>query len=367
MGSKKRKICIVTEYLSYIGGGERVYCNWANMFADILGHDVTIVSMEDWDKPFFPLSNKVKIHSLKLRRARFYDKPIARRLSMITNFINDRIVIKKYLIHHNYDVVLGIATNINLLLATISISGIRIATEHTEYFAPNILLRKLRQLLYPRFNVITVLNYDDQGEFLKCNIPTRVMLNPVDLSIPIYPNVPNKTIISIGSLSTQKNQKQLLDIMKIVHSKHPDWILKIYGQGPLLSELIQYANNIGVQRCVRFEGATNDVYRELSNASIFALTSIVEGLGLVIIEAMHAGVPCVCFDARGPKMIIDNGENGYLIPMGDIDNFANMICKLIEDEHLRQSIGDKGQRSVSKYNIQTVASDWKNLFDNVLY
>ena len=71
-----------------------------------------------------------------------------------------------------------------------------------------------------------------------------------------------------------------------------------------------------------------------NNASIFALTSIVEGLGLVIIEAMHAGVPCVCFDARGPKMIIDNGENGYLIKNRSYTAFLKKVEEIKEDEKL---------------------------------
>ena len=71
-GRQALKICILCEYLSYVGGGERVYCSWANMFAEQLGYDVTIVAMEDWDKPFYRVSPLVKIHSLRLRSAKFY-------------------------------------------------------------------------------------------------------------------------------------------------------------------------------------------------------------------------------------------------------------------------------------------------------
>lgn len=358
------RICILTEYLSYIGGGERVYCSWANMFAEKLGHDVTIASMEQWDKPFYVLSSKVKVVSLGLRPAKFYQNPRKRKLSMITHFMSDRRHIQRYLQSENFDLVLGIAVNINLILATVTIPSITVATEHNEYYAPKLYLRLVRNVLYKRFKALTVLNYDDEKAFKRIVPSTRTMLNPVefDRSHKKENVLQDKRLISIASLSVKKNQRQMLDAMKIIHQRHPDWELTIHGEGPLRKELETYAGQIGVSEYVHFPGVTNDVYGKLGEASIFLLTSSIEGFGLVIVEAMSAGLPCVCFDALGPKMIIEDGVNGYLVPIGDVSMFADKVCKLIEDCELRKRMGKSASESVQKYSTDNVAREWDKFF-----
>ncbi len=361
------KIGILVEYLSYVGGGERVYCLWANMFADKLGYDVYIASFEDYNRPFYYLSPKVKVDSLRLRKSFFYRRPFARRLSMVVNFFSDRKRIKSYLREHDFDIVLGIATNVNLLLSTISVSSVKVATEHTEYYAPNFFLRYLRSFLYKRMNAVTVLNFEDEKKFMKINSETYVMLNPVEFPSRMSANdLNNKKMISIGSLSPQKNQKEMLDIMKLVHAVYPDWILEIYGEGPLHDALVDYAERIGVSSYVKFCGVTNDVYSKLCTASIFLLTSIREGFGLVLVEAMNSGLPCVSFDALGPKMLIEDGKNGYLVSKGDISLFSEKVCLLISDIELRRKMGEDAKKVSSKYSIDNVSTDWEKFFNKIL-
>ena len=232
------KIAILCEYLSYVGGGERVYCSWANIFSDILGHDVTIVAMEDVDKSFYKLSQKVKIHSLKLRQYKFYQNPKKRKKDMILNYWSDRKIIEKYLNESNFDVVIGIALNINLILSKIKGKFKKIATEHSEYYAPNKLLRNVRNQLYKAFDVITVLNYQDLHLFKKHNPNTIVLLNPVEVLNHDNPRSSSekKLIVSVGSLSHQKNQKDLISMMEIIHKDFKYWKLIIYGEGPLHDE-----------------------------------------------------------------------------------------------------------------------------------
>lgn len=367
MSNRKINICIIAEYLSYVGGGERVYISWANMFTEILGYNVTIAAMEDCDKTFYRVSNKVNIHSLKLRKYQFYNNSFDRRLSMITNFAHDRKVIEEYINKHQFDVIIGIATNINLILSTINFSAGKIATEHTEYYAPPIFIRAIRKILYKNFDIVTALNTDDVNLFKKINPNTTIAINPVELNT-IYKSseLTHKTIISIGSLSPQKNQKQMIDIMKLVHEKYPDWNLIIYGDGPLRDELKHYLQLNSCESFIKLAGVTNDVYSKLANSSIFILTSKVEGFGLVIAEAMSVGLPCVCFDALGPKMLIKHGVNGYLISMGNCDDFCNRICELIENFELRRSMGHNAYIHSKNYSIDHVAKQWSELIESTI-
>lgn len=367
-GRQALKICILCEYLSYVGGGERVYCSWANMFAEQLGYDVTIVAMEDWDKPFYRVSPLVKIHSLRLRSAKFYMNSYKRRLDMITSYWHDRYIIGHYLHSTDYDIVIGIALNINLLLSTIKGAFIKIATEHSEYYAPNILLRLIRNSLYNRFNLLTVLNYGDKHLFEKHNSNTQVLTNPVDmlLTVPLQVVLAEKTIVSVGSLSPQKNQRQMLEIMKIVHESHPDWNLKIYGEGPLRRSLEDFIKQHKMSSYVSLEGTTSNIPAVLKSASLFLLTSSIEGFGLVLVEAMSLGIPCISFDTVGPRLIIQDNFNGFLVNKGDIHKFAAKVNQVIADRILRERLGNGAYQSAQQYHPDVVAEKWKCLFQKLV-
>lgn len=360
------KICILTEYLSYVGGGERVYCNWANMFSRLLCHEVTIASMEDGEKPYYELVPEVKVHSLHLRSTGYYKDPGKRRKGMIVHFLSDRKKIRKYLEKNNFDVVLGVATNMNIILASIRYRGVRIGTEHTEYFAAGKPIRMIRKWLYRKFDAVTVLNYEDERLFRKLNPHTFTMLNPVQMKSGEVSDLTNKKLISIGSLSPQKNQKQMLDVMRLVVERHPDWTLTIYGEGPLRKELEAYAEAIGVSPFVKIPGIVSDPVSVLRESSVFLLTSNIEGFGLVLVEAMAAGLPCVSTESLGPKMIIQEGENGFLVPQNNPEAFADKVCRLIEQPVLRRQIGRKGLESTRKYRMENIAKDWQRLFDRLL-
>ena len=364
--SKQLKICILCEYLSYVGGGERVYCSWANMLATELKHDVTIVSLEDWDKPFYHLDSSIRINSLKLRNPKFYLNPRRRRLSMLVNYFGDIKTISRYLHENDYDVVISIAVNMNLILANISGNFLKIATEHSEYHAPNNWIRYVRNKLYRKFDLLTVLNKFDQVQFKRYNPNTLVLPNPVDTlnerGLPADLN--SNTLISIGSLSPQKNQSDMIDIMNIIHEKYPDWKLKIYGEGPLrdvLSDKIRQTNSV---EYISLEGVTKNVNEVLSNASIFILTSKIEGFGLVLIEAMGKGLPCVSYKAYGPDSIISEGVNGFLINQHDKKEFANKIMLLIEKKQLRKNMGNNAYESVEPYLPSKIAQLWSKILVN---
>lgn len=360
------RICILTEYLSYVGGGERVYCNWANILAENLGHEVVILSLEDADKTFYKLSPQIKIVSLKLRPYRYYQHPIKRRLGMILHYQKDCKIIGDFFHKEKFDCVIGIATNICMLLSNIRTNCPKIGTEHTEYNAPFFLLRYFRNEKYKHLDHLTVLTEDDRklyGRFLK-NV--SVMLNPLSFTPNKISNLSNKILISVGSLSPQKNQKRMLEVFQKVHVVHSDWKLIIYGEGTLRTSLESYAVHLGIQDWVMFPGAVENVSSVLSESSIFLLTSKIEGFGLVLIEAMACGVPCVSFMAPGPNSIIEDGKNGYLIQQGDIDGFAKSVCSLIEDSNRRNAMGKYAQTCIQKYSIDSSISSWKLLLSNLV-
>ena len=361
------KIAILCEYLSYIGGGERVYCSWANMFAEYLGHDVTIISMEDWDKPYYKISNKVKLKSLKLRLPQFYRRPFKRKKDMILRYFSDKAAIEKHLIQNNYDVVIGIALNINLILANIKGKFIKIATEHSEYYAPSKFLRIIRNKLYSKFDALTVLSNSDLNLFSKYNPNCMVMLNPVEaLTQDLEPsNLKNKLIISVGSLSPQKNQSDLIHIMALIHKEFPEWRMKIYGEGVLHEEINRQIYNLNLNGIVVLSGVTPNVPQAIREGSVFVLSSSIEGFGLVLIESMSVGVPCVSYNTSGPGMLIQDGTNGLLVPKMDRQALYLAVKSLIIDFEKRKFLGLNGLNSVQKFHPKNVADSWNTLLNDI--
>ena len=110
-----------------------------------------------------------------------------------------------------------------------------------------------------------------------------------------------------------------------------------------------------------------DVENEYINSSIFVQPSRTEGFGLVLVEAMACGLPVVSFDCEnGPRSIITESEDGFLINPYDVDSFADRLVQLINDGELRKKMGEKGQRKSQLYQIDSVGRQWKQLFDELM-
>ncbi|MDD3201579.1 MAG: glycosyltransferase, partial [Bacteroidales bacterium] len=113
--------------------------------------------------------------------------------------------------------------------------------------------------------------------------------------------------------------------------------------------------------------STNDIVSKYCESSIFVLSSRYEGFGMVITEAMSCGVPPVSFSCPcGPKDIISDGEDGLLVPNGDIETLAAKICYLIEHDNLRREMGRKAIVNVQRFNMENIALQWKRLFEECL-
>lgn len=175
-----------------------------------------------------------------------------------------------------------------------------------------------------------------------------------------------KNIISVGRLAKEKGYLDLVEVFKIVYQKHPDWKLNIVGDGEekeIIKNKIQdykLENNIVLQG-YKNKKELDEIYKK---SSIYVMTSYTESFGLVLIEAESYGIPIMALDsAQGAKEIIQNGENGYLIHNRDLNEMAEKIINLIEDENLRNSLGKQGRILSQKYKKENVAKKWYDLLE----
>ena len=114
---------------------------------------------------------------------------------------------------------------------------------------------------------------------------------------------------------------------------------------------------------VFLKGETNSVYNVLTDASIYVCTSSTESFGLTLVEAMEAGLPVVSFDCpNGPKNIINDGVDGFLIPMGDVDAMSAKVLHLIKDDALRIQMGKNAINNAKRFHVDNIVEMWINLF-----
>ena len=108
----------------------------------------------------------------------------------------------------------------------------------------------------------------------------------------------------------------------------------------------------------------NDYYRD---ASLFVLTSRMEGFGMVLLEAMSFGVPCISFDCpSGPRDIISDEKNGFLITCYDKESFANYICKYIKmSDEERRRMSDNAIETIKKWDNQKIVEKWIEMFEGL--
>lgn len=174
-------------------------------------------------------------------------------------------------------------------------------------------------------------------------------------------------VIFVGRLSEQKDVKLLLkswaeSIAKI----NQDWILVLIGFGPLQSELEKYANQLGINKRVKFVGMQKNVEEWLSGSDIFIQSSRREGLSNTMLEAMSSGLPVIVTQVSGTTEIVKETGAGIVVPIGDANSLANAIIKMISSDLLRQQKGAISRKVIEeKFSISKVALSHEKLYESL--
>jgi glycosyltransferase involved in cell wall biosynthesis len=215
-------------------------------------------------------------------------------------------------------------------------------------------------------DVVVALTQGDAFEWRKVK---RVEVIPNFTKMPIVSisDTMTKRAIAVGRFEWVKGYDQLIDAWKIVSEKHPDWHLDLFGGGKLEQELKQQQERLGLQDYLSINPGTSTINEEYAKSSLFVASSHFEGFPLVLLEAMQVGLPCVAFDCRfGPSAVIDDGVNGFLVPEGDVAGLAEKICRLIEDEKMRQRFSQAALEKSKQFAVDVVMARWKKLFESLL-
>lgn len=172
-------------------------------------------------------------------------------------------------------------------------------------------------------------------------------------------------ILYVGRLSAQKGLNYLLEIWNQIEDKYPDWSLDIVGDGEEKANAENKIQQLGLKRCKLYGFQQPDPF--YTRSKIFCMTSLFEGFGLVLIEAMNYKTVPLAFDSYpNVKDIIDNGKNGLLIPPFDVDHYANALSLLMDNPNLLEAMADEAKMKSKEYDLEIIGSRWEKLFEELL-
>lgn len=201
---------------------------------------------------------------------------------------------------------------------------------------------------------------------------SRIILNPINEKyIGVQaPAKRRKAVVQSGRLVDFKNQLMLIEAFMLVHEKHADYVLEIYGGDShdgtkeLLEESIKRHN---AEDFIRLMGASDSLERDLKDAALFAFSSDWEGLPNALMEAMALGLPVVATDCPcgGPRTLIQDGENGLLVPIKDPQALAEGMNRLIENQELAEKLGNNARKISEIANTDAICGQWRDYIEEL--
>lgn len=262
--------------------------------------------------------------------------------------------------------------NVTTLLASPRTGPPVVVTEHIDprFDAVSKPWRLLRRISYRRARALVSVStgVDRQFDWLR-GVERFVIPNLLVRSFRARPTRPTRsarTVVGMGRLTPQKGFDLLLRAFQAARAHAPEWQLCVYGEGEERDRLAALAAALGIADAVAFPGWAADADEALARADLFVLSSRFEGFGNVIVEAMAVGTPVVSFDCpSGPSDIVQSGENGLLVPAGDVDALALAMTRMMTDGVLRDRLAKSAAAGVERFTFATVAGRWETLLQHV--
>ena len=364
-------------------GMERVLTMKANYLA-LQGYEIHIILTDGGDKPpYFPLEKSVQVHQLDIDFEEPYHHPFWHRVWLYQKKMK---ALKKQLnaclCELKPDITVSLLRrDVNVINqmtdGSPKVGEIHFDRLHYRHFTASWmptfiysyvqkwwmgkLIRELKKL-----DKFVVLTHEDAAFWPELN-NVIVVPNPTSFFPDTVSDCTRKQVIAAGRYVDQKGFDRLISAWQKVSSRHPDWVLNIYGDGGGRESLQQQITELGLNENCILEHSVSDIAVKFQESSIFVLSSRYEGFGLVIVEAMSCGLPVVSFACHcGPRDIITEETDGFLVPEGDIDGLAEKINLLIEEDHFRKNMGKMARLKAENYKMEKVGVQWTALFESLL-
>lgn len=348
------------------GGAQRVLVNLANSFYK-KGFEVTIVTQYKAEEEY-EIEEGIKRVFSEISSDRITSKRI---VNFIRRFVNLRQIWKEL----KPDVIISFIGKNNLMsILTSRFLNIPVVVsvrgEPHEEYASNFIW-KGANFLFAFANGVILQTEMGKDMFAKRVQKKAVVLqNPVNEKFirPIYTGERESTIISVGRIDENKNHRLLIDAFSDIAEDYPSYKVVIYGEGESRSKLQNLVKEKGLEDRVLMPGSIDEVAQFVERSKIFVLTSNTEGMPNALIEAMVLGVPSISTDCPcgGPRELITDGENGFLIPVNGRAELAEKLKLLIDDEELYKKVSLNARKLADKLNPTAVFETWENYILSII-
>ncbi|MBG0851785.1 glycosyltransferase family 4 protein [Streptomyces spinoverrucosus] len=374
------KISFLINNIYGIGGTNRTVINLAEALS--VRHEVEIVSVfRRANTTKFEISPRVTVRALvdlrpgsADRGAAGSDEPsevVPRQeefYAQYSRFTDGRII--RELQKTSADVVVGTRPSLNLFVAAHTRDGaLRVAQEHMTHLAIPPAVRAEMARVYPRLDAITTVTEADARSFMENTPIPGIPVVGIPNSVPQPSVTPSdctrKVVVSAGRMHHIKRYDLLIRAFGQLADEFPDWQLRIYGDGGEAAKLRALVTELGLTGRALLMGGFSPIESEWAKGSIAAVTSSAESFGMTLVEAMRCGLPVVSTDCPvGPREILTDGEDGFLVPNGEVDGIAWGLRRLMADEALRRGMGAAALHNAARYDPAAVAGEYLDLFED---
>lgn len=359
------RIAYTCQYISVRGGLERILVDKANAMA-AAGHDVCmIVNNPPGSQPVYTVDSRVRLIDLSLaipsgalQRLRFKVRQNMRIVRALRSFRPDiTVVVPTWL-------ALGMFLGSGrMVLESHNNRSLMFSNERQSWY------KRLKVALAERTAACVVSLTEGAGKEWSKAKRREVIPNFSNINPPVAQPERTSAACAVGRLHPQKQFDLLIDAWAIVARRHPEQQLHIYGDGPLRQELQQQIDSLGLGGAVRLCGKSDHVEQIYASHSFLVLSSAYEGFGLVLIEAMQCGCPCVSVDCEfGPRDIITDGIDGILAPYRGLSRrervarLADAVCRMIENPEIQASMRQQAIKNARRFDKNAIMQRWQQLF-----
>lgn len=210
-----------------------------------------------------------------------------------------------------------------------------------------------------------------QTEYAMHMFPKKVQKKGVIIPNPINGKLPEryigerrKNIVAACRLHPQKNLPMLIEAFSLLHKDYSEYKLEIYGQGSEKDNLLQQIKRLGLDNVVVLPGFSNDIHSIMLDSAMYVSSSNYEGISNSMLEALGMGVPTIVTDCPvgGARMVIEDGKNGLLVPVGGTEELYLAMKKIIEDQELSERMSIEATKVLEEYPIEKISKRWIEVF-----
>lgn len=365
------KIVFSIDHLYLHGGAEKVLVDRANYFADVHNYRIYIITTEQRNKKSrYTISDKITMIDLGINYKRdksYFSSQNLRKI--IAHFRIQKRTLEKiepdFVLVFNYSFDFYWTPFINR-------SSKKIKEYHGSQFKrlsqnsslQNKIRSWIQNLVEQKYNGIVLLNPDEQQFFKSDN--TFVIPNPIEIK-DYEAKLGTKKVIAAGRIAPVKGFERLINVWALVQKEYPDCSLDIYGEDYLETQakLQVQINSLQLSETITFKGTVENLTEVMCNYSVYAMTSHSECFPMVLLEALSVGLPIVAFDVpTGPRNIISDIEDGFLVEDGDVEEFAKKLMLFFKLENKSIRMGASAKENIVRFSRDVVMKNWVNMLED---